>query len=202
MTIIFSSVIIDRRQIFVDCSNWATALAMLCFRGQARHDSGEGYKSLIADYVRSGHPEAIFLDATLGEVGERPLSESDYISRLKIAAAGDFPPALVQLSSAYYSGDEIPQNRKLAADLLRKAAELGHLEAQTLVGQELCFAEGEFKRRGLQLIEQAANRKYCKALEILARFHEHGELGLGKNPQMVADFRRRALESDSVVGCE
>lgn len=53
------------------------------------------------------------------------------VDLFKLAARADYPPALYYLSQIYLTGEELPANEAAAIALLRRASDLGLLEAET-----------------------------------------------------------------------
>jgi uncharacterized protein len=130
------------------------------------------------------------LPAPAGE----PAESSPYLKATYAKAMKNDPAAQYNLALAYYNGQDVPQDDKLAFKWLQKAAQRGDIQAQTNLG--------DFYRKGIGVDEndgeaakwylQAAGRGKAKAQYSLGVMYQNGSPKIKQNIEESIKWYTRA----------
>ena len=90
----------------------------------------EEYFPLLKKRVEENNPTAAFTWAELVSFGfDHQLTENQALELLQKASAQDYPEAVVELGTRYFTGTQGPANKEKAVALLKRAQFLGNREA-------------------------------------------------------------------------
>lgn len=107
--------------------------------------------------------------------------------------SGKFDPeAVYRLAMKYIYGDGVEENNDLAAELLRQAAEAGHIEAQYNLGVCLHYGYGaEIDTEEAQKwYEASARQGYARGMVLMGRFLRDGTNGVKDEAEAFRWFRQ------------
>jgi TPR repeat protein len=149
-------------------------------------------EELLAPLVAAEDADALYLRATFSLPKEsREAFEKRHIAQLTRAAELGSPEAIYQIGAYHDVGDELPLDKKKAAELFRAAAAKGHLRSTWIHGVDLLAEIPYFekdKAHGLELVEQAAEAGLEEALQTLVRIYDEGLFGIPANPEKAKRF--------------
>ena len=151
---------------------------------------------ILQPLVDKGNAQAIYIAATISKSGESAEEfEKRHVEFVTLAASKNYPDAIYQLGYFFDVGESgFEVDKKRAAELFKKAADLGHPRSQWIHACELLWGAGSYEQNvseGLEYLNQAVKGNFDEALETLARFHESGEFGFERSAQLAADLRNR-----------
>jgi TPR repeat protein len=156
----------------------------------------------ICDFLieKNCNVEAMFIRSHFGLPDE---SEETFnarrISLLKKAADIGHVSAIYELSIHLEEGDIVAQDKAKALHLLQHAADLGHPHATWRAGLMLIYAQpGKDVKKGLALVEKAAQLKSQGALRTLAEFYSKGQFGYPIDPDKANNLILSAEEGDAI----
>ena len=135
-------------------------------------------KLLIIFFVL-GHISVFMPQKVLAELSEAEISsiQSFQLNQSK-ANQGD-ADAQFNLALLYYTGLEIPKDRRYAIYWYTKAAEQGHIQAQYFLGKLYNFGEGEEVRQDFKLavywLTKAAEQGHVHAQYLLGHMYEYDD---------------------------
>ena len=163
-----------------------------------------GYFSRLKEHVESGDPVAEVIWAGLVEFGfDRQITEEQAFTFLEDAKEKNFPAAIVQLGTCYYSGRWVKQDRVKALELLRRAEELGSRDAQI----RLCIIELKDNQDTLKLcgcfnlLQLAVHDGSVLAEAIIGYGYEKG-IGVKQNKPEAVKYYRQAARRGSQIAYE
>lgn len=175
-------------------------------RACARKSRFNQFHKLLKPLIRQGNPESLFLAAGFSRPRE-PFEQHErrYIEYIQRAAAKEYPPALYVLGFYYDMGDAvplIPQDKKKAAQIFKRGAELKHAHCQNIYAIDLLYGAHGIEQNtpaGLVWLQASADAKFAGSLTFLAEFYEKGEFGLPVDLARARELRA-AAERDDVIG--
>lgn len=110
---------------------------------------------------------------------------------------------LYKLAMKHIYGDGVPEDNELAARLLTRAAELGHVEAAYNLG--ICYHYGYGVvvdlEKAYELYLRSAKAGYGKGLELVGRFHNRG-IHVPRDRVKAECWLRRAISSGDPEAAE
>lgn len=144
------------------------------------HEKGELEElyEVLKPYVEKEDAFALFLSATFSL---NKLNESDeeiskrYVSQMTRASEGGVAQASYQMGVNHLYGDDVPQDYKLASSYFEKAISQGHSYSKFTYGFSLYYGTDQNQKdekRGLVLMQEAANEGIEKAVKELALINE------------------------------
>jgi uncharacterized protein len=136
--------------------------------------------ALLAPLTNTGDAEADYLFGTLLFCEPDLVSVDDAMDAFGRAADLDHPAACYQVATTAVDGDEVIAGPVVDADLLLHAAELGHVEAQRLVGVLHVDGDDGFPQDlevTRQWYERAAEQGHCQSQYDLGWMMLEGEGG-------------------------
>ncbi len=177
----------------------------------AQGERGEA-KAILMPLGEVNNPEALFLlSSYLGYVDDDGVFHEDpeWVNYLKRAADLEHPEALYNLGVQYDVGgdfpvdarDRFPLDKKKAAQLFKRAAEIDHPHSIWIHGEDLlCGRNGIEKneKKGLEYIIKAAELKFEGAVLTMIEFYETGAFGFPKDLQK-AEIWRSKLNDDDLI---
>lgn len=144
-------------------------------------------KALLAPYIRSAHPRALWLKSSMPNLGEdSPLSENAFDTKynelLRVAAEGGCPEAQYRYACNLYDQGKIAE----AVEFYFKAAKSDYAPAQWCYGLDSLHGNGTVKNEsaGLSFIRLAAEQRYEYAVAFLIDAYRHGKYGLNDKEEL------------------
>ena len=111
--------------------------------------------------------------------------------------------SLYELAMKHIYGDGVPEDNDLAAKLLNKAHDMGHVEATYNLG--ICyhygFGTGVDLAKAFELYLKSANAGYGKAMELVGRFYNRG-ICVGQDRKQAEYWLQKAIESHDPYAVE
>jgi TPR repeat protein len=168
--------------------------------------------SILKPLEKINNPEALFLlSLHLGFVDENNIFHENpkWIDYLKKSAEAGHPEAIYQLGYQYDIGGEFPvdsreqfpKDKKKAAQLFKRAADLGDPHSLWIHGEDLLYGRNgieEDAHKGIDCIEKAAGMKFEGAVLSMIEFYETGAFGFPKDLKK-ANIWRRKLSDDDLI---
>ena len=163
------------------------------------------FHEMLKPLVRQDNPEALFLAAEFSRSRENEKDyERRYVEYIQRATAKEYPPALYVLGSFCDLGDAlpvIPIDRKRAAQLFKRCAELKHACCQYNHSLNLLYGANGIEKdvqAGLALLQESVDAKCGGALRLPAHLYDNGEFELPVDSEKAAALRA-AAEQDDVI---
>jgi TPR repeat protein len=142
------------------------------------HGDVERGHQALADLVNRNHPLALVLASMFSNTDEtEDQFRIRHLAQLEVSAAHGNSLALYSLGVYRDTGELLEQDKKLAFEYFKKAAELGMPQAEHIYGVMLYYGTGGAIKdhvRGLALVQSAARSEVAEAkefLEFLKRKH-------------------------------
>jgi TonB family protein len=173
--------------VHVDSSGWVCSATVAYSSGVKSLDRS------ALDAVRRWRLNPAMKDAT--PVESIYVYSVDFVSRIKVHSAGEDADKQARLGYAYETGRGVKENDARAAELYRKAAEQGQVEAQYNLGVLYKDGVGVQKddEQAVAWFRRAADRGFPPAQVGLAAMYEYG-LGVPKDDTQMQVWTRKAAD--------
>src|SRR6056297_611161 len=104
-----------------------------------------------------------------------------------------------ELGLKYYEGNGVPEDKKKAFKLFKKAAELGYPEAQNFLGHMYSKGEGvqEDNEKAIEWFEKSAKLGYPEPQNNLGGMYVTGDCGIKDNKRALKWFKKAAEQGHS-----
>ena len=116
------------------------------------------------------------------KAGMKAYKKKDYVTAMREFRSDGKPEANFNIGIMYYKGEGVKQDKKEAADWLRKAAELGYGQAQFILSAMNFTGDGIERNilEGVKWIHKAADNGFAEAQFRLGMMYINGD-NVGKN---------------------
>jgi TPR repeat protein len=157
--------------------------------GKVEHESALFHCDMAAS---RNHPAALLLQYRIRAKFSPTIGKSEILTPLEHAVALDYPPSIRVLSLLYELGQFVEKDLLKAAELLKKAADLGDAYSMATLGLALISGGGKHEEaRGLEYVRAAAEKNHEAALFELAAYYRRGLYGLPRDVERAASLDDR-----------
>lgn len=143
---------------------------------------------------------AIYYLSCFGIPGEQIQDfEKRRIEQLSQSAKYGYAPAIHELAIHYDTGELVPREVEMAAQLFRQAAEKDHPHAQWIYGLDLLYGRSGIKKDvdlGLAYIKKSAAAKFEGALETMSEFYGKGVFGFPVDSEKSTYYKNQICGED------
>lgn len=162
-------------------------------------------RSILMPLVDGGNSAAIYYESLFGRDKESIDDfENRHVSQIRFASDLGFVPATFRLAVYLDAGDMLPQDKRMAAELFKKASDRKHPHAMWIHGIDLLLGRNGFCKDesvGIDLIKESATMDFQGALESLSEFYAKGSFGFPVNELKSKEMLSRSCDKNVIGYC-